>query len=88
MTVLTVTSRGQVTLRRDVLAHLGIKPGDKIEIDLLPGGRAQLSTARPRGPLSQLNGLLAGKTNGARLSIEEIEESIAQAGSAAGSGDQ
>ena len=74
MTVLTVTSRGQVTLRRDVLAHLGIKPGDKIEIDLLPGGRAQLSAGRPKGPLSQLNGLLTGKTNGARLTVGEIEE--------------
>ena len=88
MTVLTVTSRGQVTLRRDVLAHLGIKPGDKIEIDLLPGGRAQLSAARPKGPLSQLNGLLTGKTNGARLTVGEIEESIARAGSAAGLGEQ
>ncbi len=88
MTVLTVTARGQVTLRRDVLAHLGIKPGDKIEIDLLPGGRAQLSTARPKGPLSQLSGLLVGKTNGARLTVDEIEESIARAGAAAGLGEQ
>lgn len=88
MTVLSVTSRGQVTFRREVLAHLGIKPGDKIEIDLLPGGRAQLSAARPRGPASQLTGLLVGKTNGARLSIEEIEAAIAKAGTAAGLGEQ
>ena len=51
-------------------------------------GRAQLSAARPKGPLSQLNGLLTGKTNGARLTVDEIEESIAQAGSAAGLGEQ
>ncbi len=88
MTVLSVTSRGQVTFRREVLAHLGIKPGDKIEIDLLPGGRAQLSAARPRGPVSQLTGLLAGRTNGATLTIDEIEQAIAKAGAAAGAGDQ
>ena len=30
MTTLTVTARGQVTFRKDVLQHLGIKPGDKL----------------------------------------------------------
>lgn len=88
MTVLSVTSRGQVTFRKDVLAHLGIKPGDKIEIDLLPGGRAQVSAARPRGPVGRLNGLLAGKTNGTMLTIDEIEAAIARAGTAAGAGGQ
>ncbi len=87
MALLSVTSRGQVTLRREVLAHLGINPGDKIEIDLLPGGRAQVSAARPRGPVSQLNGLLDGKTNGATLTTGQIEAAIAEAGAAAGAGE-
>ena len=30
MATLTVTARGQVTFRRDVLQHLGIQPGEKI----------------------------------------------------------
>ena len=42
MEILSVTSRGQVTLRKEVLQHLDIKPGEKIEIDLLPDGRAAL----------------------------------------------
>ena len=36
MATLTVTSRGQVTFRKEVLQHLGVKPGDKIELQLLP----------------------------------------------------
>ncbi|WP_144430426.1 MULTISPECIES: AbrB/MazE/SpoVT family DNA-binding domain-containing protein, partial [Pseudomonas syringae group] len=32
MTTLTVTARGQVTFRKDVLQHLGIRLGDKIEL--------------------------------------------------------
>ena len=32
MTTLTVTARGQVTFRKDVLKHLGIQPGDKIRL--------------------------------------------------------
>jgi bifunctional DNA-binding transcriptional regulator/antitoxin component of YhaV-PrlF toxin-antitoxin module len=31
MSTLTVTARGQVTFRKDVLQHLGIQPGEKIE---------------------------------------------------------
>ena len=51
MTTLTVTARGQVTFRKDVLQHLGIRPGDKIELDLLPDGRGVLKAARPAADL-------------------------------------
>jgi bifunctional DNA-binding transcriptional regulator/antitoxin component of YhaV-PrlF toxin-antitoxin module len=33
MATLTVTARGQVTFKKEVLQHLGIKPGEKIEIN-------------------------------------------------------
>jgi bifunctional DNA-binding transcriptional regulator/antitoxin component of YhaV-PrlF toxin-antitoxin module len=87
MSTLTVTARGQVTFRKEVLHHLGIKPGEKIELDLLPDGRAELKASQPRGTFGQLRGILKGKTNGARLSIDEINDSIAEAGSASGAGD-
>lgn len=84
MTTLTVTAKGQVTFRKDVLQHLGIRPGEKIELDLLPGGRAVVKAIRPQGSWGDLRNFFTGKTNGARLSIEEINEAIAEAGSAAG----
>ena len=62
MTTLTVTARGQVTLRKDLLQHLGIRPGDKIRLDLLPGGRAELKADRPQGSWRALAGFLRGKT--------------------------
>ena len=84
MSTLSVTARGQVTFRKEVLQHLGIKPGEKIELNLLPDGRAELRAARPRGSFRELQGILKGKTNGARLSVEEINEAIAEAGARAG----
>ncbi|TPI58308.1 AbrB/MazE/SpoVT family DNA-binding domain-containing protein [Mesorhizobium sp. B3-1-3] len=84
MTTLTVTARGQVTFRKDVLKHLGIQPGDKIRLDLLPGGRAELKADRGKGSWQELSGMLKGKTNGARLSIEEINDAIAGAGASSG----
>ena len=42
MSTLTVTTRGQVTFRKEVLQRLAIKPGERIDLDLLPDGKAQL----------------------------------------------
>lgn len=79
MTTLTVTSRGQVTFRKEVLQHLGIRPGQKIHLDLLPDGRAALRAERPKGSWKDLQGVLKGRTSGARLSIEDIADVTAQA---------
>ena len=49
MATLMVSTRGQVTFRKDVLLHLGIKPGEKVELQLLPDGRGhgQVAAAGP-----------------------------------------
>jgi len=77
MPKLTVTARGQVTFRKDMLRHLGIKPGEKIELELLPNGRGMLKAARPSGTIDRFLGLLAGRTKKI-ATIEEINEAAAQ----------
>ena len=62
MAILTVTARGQVTFRKDVLLHLGVKPGEKIELELMPGGTALIRAARKTGSIEDFIGALAGKT--------------------------
>ncbi len=77
MATLTVTARGQVTFRKEVLQHLGIEPGGRIELDLLPDGRASLRAARPAGTVDGFLGLLAGKT--AKVAtLDDIEEASAR----------
>lgn len=76
--ILTVTARGQVTFRKDVLQHLGIKPGEKIELDLLPDGRGILKAARPSGKIGDFVSLTAGRTTKV-ATIEEINEASAAA---------
>ena len=83
MTTLTVTARGQVTFRKDVLKHLGIQPGGKIRLHLLPDDERSCWPRSPRAP-AERQGFLRGKTNGARLSIDDIADAIAEAGAAAG----
>ena len=73
MATLSVTARGQVTFRKEVLQHLGVKPGEKIELELLPNGQGIVRAARPTGSIDRFIGMLAGKTKKV-ATIEEINE--------------
>lgn len=68
---MTVTAKGQVTLRKDILSHLGVQPGETVAVSKLPDGAIELRAARGTGRISDAFGILKhlGKR---RLSIEEI----------------
>jgi len=75
-TSLKVTSRGQVTLKKEVLAHLGVGPGDQVEVELLPQGRMVVEAAQPKGSIEALFGMFKDKAT-RRVSIEEMNDIIA-----------
>ncbi len=77
MSQLTLTSKGQVTLRGNVLKHLGVVPGEKINVELLPNGRAEIRSAKPTGTIDGFIGLLAGKSK-VVLTIEEMNKAAAE----------
>lgn len=72
MSTLTVTAKGQVTLRKDLLEHLGVAPGDQINVAKLPDGRIEVRAA-PAGKISDVFGALKNKA-GRVLSIEQMNE--------------
>lgn len=78
MTLLTVTSKGQITLRKDLLEHLGARPGDKIEVEKLPSGRVQVSLPRKTGKMSDFFGSLK-RPGQPVLTIEEMNAVISDA---------
>ena len=71
MSTLTITAKGQVTLRKDILNHLGVQPGETVTVDKLPNGTIEVRAARPTGKISEVFGSLKRKGQ-RRLSIEEI----------------
>ena len=73
MTTLTITAKGQVTLRQDLLKHLGVGPGHKIEIDKLPNGTIAARAAAKSGSMADFIGCIAQK-NGPILTIEEMNK--------------
>ncbi len=70
---LKVTAKGQVTLRKEVLDHLGVAPGDKIVVDFLPAGRAEVRAARSTASIEDFIGCLR-RPDTPRLSLAQIEE--------------
>lgn len=83
MSTLTITAKGQVTLKKELLEHMGVRPGDQIEVRKKPDGGLSVTPRRRTGKLSDAFGML--KRPGQRaLTIEEINEAIAEAGAEAG----
>lgn len=78
MSSLAVTMKGEVTLERDLLQHLGVRPGERIEFDKMPGGEIRIRAARPPGSINDFIGRHAGKVS-KPISIEEMNE-VAAAG--------
>ena len=77
MSTLTVTAKGQVTLRKDLLKHLGVQPGEKIAVEKLPDGRIEVRAARSTGRISDAFDFLK-RRNGPSLSVEEMNKVAAR----------
>lgn len=70
-----VTSKGQVTIPREVRVKLGITTGDRLEFQVLPDGTLAVKR-RKQGSLSDVFGILARPGQPA-VSVEEMNEAIA-----------
>lgn len=74
---LTITAKGQVTLKKDLLKHLGVTPGQKIEVEAMPGGEIAMRAPPKKGGWDEIYGMFAGKTDKI-ATIEEMNEAIAK----------
>jgi hypothetical protein len=77
MSTLTVTAKGQITLRKDLLKHLGVETGGKLAVEKLPGGRIGIRAERPAGKIADVFNALK-QPGGPCLSIEEMNEFAAR----------
>ncbi|MBL8548866.1 MAG: AbrB/MazE/SpoVT family DNA-binding domain-containing protein [Hyphomonadaceae bacterium] len=75
MSTLTITAKGQVTLKKDILKHLGVEPGQKVVVDKLANGTLQVRAA-PTGDISAAFGFLK-REGQPTLTIEQMNEIIA-----------
>ena len=71
----TVTAKGQVTLRKVVLDHLGVRPGQRVQVALLPNGRVELAAPSKSHDISRLAGMLH-RPGQRPATLEEMQEAI------------
>lgn len=72
----TITAKGQVTLRRSLLDHVGVRPGDRVEFVPLEGGKLEV---RPVSgiDISSIFGTLK-RPGQPVVTIREMNETIAK----------
>jgi bifunctional DNA-binding transcriptional regulator/antitoxin component of YhaV-PrlF toxin-antitoxin module len=73
MTTLTITAKGQITLKQELLRHLNVVPGQKIEVDKLPDGRLLVHPGIQTSSITEFSGCLAQKGS-PRLTIAQIKK--------------
>ena len=70
----TLTSKGQVTLPKQVRDRLQLEQGDVLDFELLPGGEVRVSRREPRPTVF---GMLKSYAPEKAVTVEEMNEAIA-----------
>ncbi len=73
----TLSSKGQVTLPKEVRERLGLKPSDMVVFTTDEQGRVMLTTALRQ--LDELHGMFRHRAKDKPVSIEEMDEAIGNA---------
>jgi antitoxin PrlF len=69
----TITSKGQVTIPKEVRSHLGVAPGDRLDFAIGEDGSVRISLLSR--PVRELFGLLNDPDKGP-VSLQAIDDSI------------
>lgn len=67
MNILSVTAKGQITLKRELLQHIGIQHGQKLEVVKLSDGELRIKAKQQTQPISN------------NVSVEKMNQALAVA---------
>jgi bifunctional DNA-binding transcriptional regulator/antitoxin component of YhaV-PrlF toxin-antitoxin module len=81
MNTVTLSTKGQLTLNRSLMEHLGIKGGEKLNLSKTADGGLKILPEKNRGSVMDFAGCI--KTD-IHLTDDEIEQCIADSYAAAG----
>jgi AbrB family looped-hinge helix DNA binding protein len=76
MTIATMTSKGQVTIPKDIRDALRLKAGDKLDFQVQPDGSYRIVPRKV--DILSVFGML--KNNGIHVTVEEMNEAIRKGG--------
>jgi looped-hinge helix DNA binding domain, AbrB family len=81
MTELTLTAKGQITIRKALLEGLGAKPGDRLKVEVRPDGGLVIPPLRRRQKSlswDDLAGSIKPPKHLRGVSIDQMNETIAK----------
>ncbi len=70
----TITSKGQITIPKEVRSHLGVAPGDRLDFAIGQDGSVRITLLSR--PVRELFGLLGNPGGRGAASLEAIADSI------------
>ena len=73
MPTLTVTAKGQITLKQELLRHLNVQPGQKIQAEKLPDGKIIVQAEKPTGSIADFSGFLYKPGRKALTDAEKLD---------------
>jgi len=76
---ITLSGRGQFTLNKGFLEHLGVKPGDQVSIDKMPDGKLEISAKKDKWTVDEARKLFRDlfAENKIHATIDEMNAAIA-----------
>lgn len=78
MTTLTITHKGQITLRKELLRHLHLVPGQRVEVVPQPDGTLSIAPQKPKHDITAIFGM-GPKPSGDPLTLEEMDQAVLDA---------
>ncbi len=80
MTTVTITAKGQITIKKALLEAIGAKPGDKLNVDIRKGVGLVMTRQRPRTKTwADVAGILKRPEGAQAVSIEDIKRATEEA---------
>lgn len=70
-----ITSKGQVTVPKEVRETLGVRTGDRLVFEISPSGGIEVTAHRPR-PATRLLGRLAKYKKSLPVSVDEMKAAV------------
>lgn len=82
---MTITARGQFTLNKRSMSHLGIRPGEKVTVSMEPDRTIKISPAKRKLSLDEVLARI-GKYDVGAAPVEEINRLISEGYARSGNG--
>jgi bifunctional DNA-binding transcriptional regulator/antitoxin component of YhaV-PrlF toxin-antitoxin module len=75
---LKITAKGQITLKKELMEHLMVKPGDSVSVDIAARGHVSIHRIQKTHSINDIVGILKRPPGVKHATLKDIEDAIAK----------